>query len=85
MAERKDLLDELKVKLNILIRQYHNLEKYEEAARILKEENEQLKKQYEERRTATTLKLSKDDIRQTKLYVSRLIREIDKCIALLSA
>ena len=44
MAERKDLLDELKVKLNILIRQYHNLEKYEEAARILKEENEQLKK-----------------------------------------
>ncbi|MDD7250841.1 MAG: hypothetical protein PUH21_02320 [Prevotellaceae bacterium] len=85
MAERKDLLDELKVKLNILIRQYHNLEKYEEAARILKEENEQLKKQYEELRTATTLKLSKDDIRQTKLYVSRLIREIDKCIALLSA
>lgn len=85
MAERKDLLDELKVKLNILIRQYHNLEKYEEVARILKEENEQLKKQYEELRTATTLKLSKDDIRQTKLYVSRLIREIDKCIALLSA
>ena len=85
MPERKDLLDELKVKLNILIRQYHNLEKYEEAARILKEENEQLKKQYEELRTATTLKLSKDDIRQTKLYVSRLIREIDKCIALLSA
>ena len=85
MAERKDLLDELKVKLNILIRQYHTLEKYEEAARILKEENEQLKKQYEELRTATTLKLSKDDIRQTKLYVSRLIREIDKCIALLSA
>ena len=85
MAERKDLLDELKVKLNILIRQYHNLEKYEEAARVLKEENEQLKKQYEEIRTATTLKLSKDDIRQTKLYVSRLIREIDKCIALLSA
>ena len=37
MAERKDLLDELKVKLNILIRQYQNLEKYEEAARILKE------------------------------------------------
>lgn len=85
MAARGDLLDELKVKLDILIGNYKNLEKYEEVARTLKRENQELKKQYEELQNATTLKASQKDVKQTKLYISRLIREIDKCIALLSA
>ena len=47
MAGRNDALEELKVKLDILIKNYNNLQKYKEAAEILKKENEQLKTQYE--------------------------------------
>lgn len=85
MAARGDLLDELKVKLDMLIGNYKNLEKYEEVARTLKRENQELKKRYEDLQNATTLKASQKDVKQTRLYISRLIREIDKCIALLSA
>ncbi len=42
MAGRNDALEELKVKLDILIKNYNNLQKYKEAAEILKKENEQL-------------------------------------------
>ena len=85
MADRSDTIDELKVKLGMLIKSYKDQEKIVEVAHTLKEENTILKKQYEDLKTAGSLKFSKNDMKQTKLYISRLIREIDKCIAMLSA
>lgn len=85
MAQREDKLDELKVKLDILLKKYHSLEKYKEEAMALKKENEELKKIYGDLLTATSFSGNKENIKEAKLYVSRLIREIDKCIALLSA
>ena len=83
--ECNDALEELKVKLDILIKNYNNLQKYKEAAEILKKENEQLKTQYEALKNASSFTSNTQNVKETKLYVSRLIREIDKCIALLSA
>ena len=85
MAQRSDLLEELKVKLDILIKDHQRLEQLEALAQTLKAENESLKKQYSELKTATSLVDGNQDMRETKLYVSRLIREIDKCISLLNA
>ncbi len=85
MAQREEKLDELKVKLDILLKRYHALEKYKEEAVALKKENEELKKIYADLLNATSFSGNKANIKEAKLYVSRLIREIDKCIALLSA
>ena len=85
MAQREEKLDELKVKLDILLKRYHALEKYKEETVALKKENEELKKIYGDLLNATSSSGNKANIKEAKLYVSRLIREIDKCIALLSA
>ena len=85
MSQRTDTLEELKVKLDILIKNYNNLQHCKETAEILKKENEELKKQYETMKTASAFTNNPQSIKDTKLYISRLIREIDKCIALLSA
>ncbi len=85
MAQREEKLDELKVKLDILLKRYHALEKYKEETVALKKENEELKKIYGDLLNATSFSGNKANIKEAKLYVSRLIREIDKCIALLSA
>ncbi len=85
MSKRTDTLEELRVKIDILIQNYNNLLQYKEAAEILKKENEELKKQYETLKLASTFNNNPQSIKETKLYISRLIREIDKCIALLSA
>lgn len=84
MVDRENTIEELRVKLEILIKKYNDLDKYKEKANLLKEENILLKKQYDELKIASTLKTGSTDIKQTKLYISQLIREIDKCIALLN-
>lgn len=51
----------------------------------LREENKQLADQYANLKTARMLQLSDDDTRNAKLRISRMMREVDKCIALLKA
>ena len=51
----------------------------------LREENRKLAAQYADLKTARMMQLSDDDTRNAKLRVSRLMREVDKCIALLKA
>lgn len=51
----------------------------------LREENKQLAEQYANLKTARMLQLSDDDTRNAKLRISRMMREVDKCIALLKA
>ena len=41
-------------------------------------------KQLHEPKTATTISLNGSDVKETKLRLSKLVREVDKCIALLN-
>ncbi len=51
----------------------------------LDEENRQLKTQYADLKTARMLQLSDNDTRNAKLRISKLVRDIDNCIAILKA
>jgi len=55
----------------------------EENAKIL-EEVERLNTNYTNLKTATTISLNGNDVKETKLRLSKLVREVDKCIALLN-
>lgn len=53
--------------------------------------NEKVQAQYDELevnytnlKTATTISLNGSDVKETKLRLSKLVREVDKCIALLN-
>jgi seryl-tRNA synthetase len=72
------LHDELKRENNGLKK---NLEEQkEENARIL-EEVDKLKADYTNLKTATTISLNGSDVKETKLRLSKIVREVDKCIA----
>lgn len=51
----------------------------------LRDENKALADQYATLKTARMLQLNDDDTRSAKLRISRMMREVDKCIALLKA
>ena len=46
--------------------------------------NKELETCYMNLKTATTINLSRSDVKDTKLRLSKLVREVDKCIALLN-
>ncbi len=43
-----------------------------------------LKKNYTDLKTATTISLNGSDVKETQQRLSKLVREVDKCIALLN-
>ena len=47
-------------------------------------ENEPAETSYTNLKTATTISLNGSDVKETKLRLSKLVREVDKCIALLN-
>jgi len=51
----------------------------------LQEENKQLQSQYADLKTARMLQLGDNDTRNAKQRIAKLVREIDKCIAILKA
>ena len=51
----------------------------------LKEENKKLQAQYADLKTARMLQLSDNDTRDAKQRMAKLVRDIDKCIAILKA
>lgn len=51
----------------------------------LEAESEQLKAQYADLKTARMLQLSDNDTRNAKQRMAKLVRDIDKCIAILKA
>lgn len=51
----------------------------------LRAENQKISAQYADLKTARMMQLSDDDTRNAKLRISRIMREVDKCIALLKA
>ncbi len=71
MKEEKQLLTEEQSQLN-------------EQIRILTVRNEELIKKIEELKFAKSLLGAEDDPHEAKLKINRIVREIDKCIALLN-
>ena len=75
------LHDELK-RENAALKQL--LEASHEDCNRLKAEYQILEKRYTNLKTATTISLNGSDVKETKLRLSKLVREVDKCIALLN-
>ena len=75
------LHDELK-RENAELKQLLEEEK-KENERILAEYKE-LETSYTNLKTATAISLNGSDVKETKLRLSKLVREVDKCIALLN-
>lgn len=80
---RDELLQQINVKLDMLVKRYGELRKHQQMAEVLKEENALLKQQLETLKMAKTLAMGESDVHQAKVQLSRLVRQIDSCISLL--
>ena len=88
MEGREKTIAELEVKLNRLLERHQamgvRLQVLEQQNRLLKEQNDALSENMGNLKKAKALVLGNNDAKETRLLLSRLIREIDKCIALMS-
>ena len=93
--EEKKLLSTFEARLRHLIYLHDELKRenaeLKELLQAEKEQNEhvlsvykELETRYTNLKTATTLGLNGSDVKETKLRLSKLVREVDKCIALLN-
>lgn len=60
------------------------LEKKETEISGLREQNEELQRQYDNLKTARIISVSDQDLASSKKRLAKLVREVDKCIALLN-
>ena len=93
--EKKKLLNSFETQLRHLIYLHDELKRENaELKKLLENEklkNEKVQAQYDELevsytnlKTATAISLNGSDVKETKLRLSKLVREVDKCIALLN-
>ena len=93
--EEKKLLNSFETQLRHLIYLHDELKRENaELKKLLENEklkNEKVQAQYDELevsytnlKTATAISLNGSDVKETKLRLSKLVREADKCIALLN-
>ena len=93
--EEKKLLNSFETQLRHLIYLHDELKRENaELKKLLENEklkNEKVQAQYDELevsytnlKTATAISLNGCDVKETKLRLSKLVREVDKCIALLN-
>ena len=93
--EEKKLLSTFEARLRHLIYLHDELKRENaELKQLLEEEKSELEKaraeykalesSYTDLKTATTISLKGSDVKETKLRLSKLVREVDKCIALLN-
>ena len=93
--EEKKLLNSFETQLRHLIYLHDELKRENaELKKLLENEklkNEKVQAQYDELevsytnlKTATAISLNGCDLKETKLRLSKLVREVDKCIALLN-
>ena len=93
--EEKKLLNSFETQLRHLIYLHDELKRENaELKKLLENEklkNEKVQAQYDELevsytnlKTATAIIRNGSDVKQTKLRLSKLVREVDKCIALLN-
>ena len=62
----------------------HLLKQKDEELRQLTADNNRLERQYSNLKSAMTISLEGSDVKETKQRLSKLVREVDKCIALLN-
>ena len=96
MTERETvLLREFKGKLDKLINLHLRMKRetqllseqqsqFKEQIRLLTLQNEELVKKHEELKFAKSLLSADEDPHEAKIKINRIVREIDKCIALLN-
>ena len=93
--DEKKLLNSFETQLRHLIYLHDELKRENaELKKLLENEklkNEKVQAQYDELevsytnlKTATAISLNGSDVKETKLRLSKLVREVDKCIALLN-
>lgn len=93
--EEKKLLNTFETKLRHLIYLHDKLKRENAELKLLleseKQKSEKVKAEFTELeacytnlKTATTISLNGSDVKETKLRLSKLVREVDKCIALLN-
>lgn len=93
--EEKKLLSNFEARLRHLIYLHDELKRENaELKQLLKAKEEEcekiqadynnLEQSYTDLKTATTISLNGSDVKETKLRLSKLVREVDKCIALLN-
>ena len=93
--EEKKLLNSFETQLRHLIYLHDELKRENaELKKLLENEklkNEKVQAQYDELevsytnlKTATAISLNGSDVKETKLRLTKLVREVDKCIALLN-
>ena len=81
--EEKKLLSTFEARLRHLIYLHDELKRENAELKVLAEYKE-LETSYTNLKTATTISLNGSDVKETKLRLSKLVREVDKCIALLN-
>ena len=93
--EEKQLLDNFEARVRQLILWHDEMKQENVRLKLLlemeKQKYEKLLTEYEELeisytnlKTAMTISLNGSDVKETKLRLSKLVREVDKCIALLN-
>ena len=93
-AQLMDLVVRFETRTRQLLMQYKQLQqenaallqklgKREDESLTLQIENEDLKNQYQRLKTAKYIDLADDDKKQIRGRISKMVRDIDKCIALL--
>lgn len=60
------------------------LDNLQQTVKLLRAENERLRDDYSKLKLAKMMSISDNDMKDAKLRISRLIREVDRCIALLN-
>ncbi len=93
--EHDGIIESLRDKINIIISLYeknkNQKEKFQneknelsEQLKIKEKEIEKLRNKYETLKIVKTFLASSEDAHDAKIKVNRIVREIDKCIALLN-
>ena len=93
--EEKELLSTFEARLRHLIYLHDELRRenvelkqlliqQEEECQRVRDAYQTLERHYTDLKTATTISLNGSDVKETQLRLSKLVREVDKCIALLN-
>ena len=88
MSKREQLMEELSVKVRMLSQRYaetlEQLKQVSQANDLLREENKLLRQDMDSIKSAKVISLSQDNVKNARQEINQLIRQVDKCIALLN-
>ena len=88
MSKREQLMEELSVKVRMLSQRYaetlEQLKQVSQANDLLREENKLLRQDIDSIKSAKAISLSQDNVKNARQEINQLIRQVDKCIALLN-